>query len=280
MADGGASSFIFLTTALLVSGLVSVVLINQWGDMAQITAQETAALEVQEATSVDFAGDPMMVSLNTTLNEITFYVQNTGTTLLDSSTLVVLVDGQTVTSTINATVDTFTNVSVHAEVIGSNATNVGFRNAKFSNGSTGTFYQNTAAFIIGVESNTYANVVTVGTGNGSTFKIGGLENEESITIYTDFVGDNNTANVAFLDCVIDGQSSNSVGGNSGIGFVDTIFVRTKGGGYANGEVVTFSSGGAGGGAPTTNATGTITTNDTGQGNIISCLLYTSDAADE
>ena len=104
MADGGASSFIFLTTALLVSGLVSVVLINQWGGMAQITAQETAALEVQEATSVDFAGDPMMVSLNTTLNEITFDVQNTGTTLLDSSTLVVLVDGQTVTSTINATI--------------------------------------------------------------------------------------------------------------------------------------------------------------------------------
>ena len=61
--------------------------------MAQITAQETAALEVQEATSVDFAGDPMMVSLNTTLNEITFYVQNTGTTLLDSSTLVVLLPG-------------------------------------------------------------------------------------------------------------------------------------------------------------------------------------------
>ena len=100
MADGGASSFIFLTTALLVSGLVSVVLINQWGDMAQITAQETAALEVQEATSVDFAGDPMMVALDTsaTPTEITFFLQNTGTTLLDSSTLVVLVDGQTVTS--------------------------------------------------------------------------------------------------------------------------------------------------------------------------------------
>ena len=174
------------------------------------------------------------------------------------------------TSTINATVDTFTNVSVHAEVIGSNATNVGFRNAKFSNGSTGTFYQNTAAFIIGVESNTYANVVTVGTGNGSTFKIGGLENEESITIYTDFVGDNNTANVAFLDCVIDGQSSNSVGGNSGIGFVDTIVVRTAGSSYANGEVVTFSGGGAGGGQPTTNATGTITTN--GSGGILSATV--------
>jgi len=105
MADGGASSFIFLTTALLVSGLVSVVLINQWGDMAQITAQETAALEVQEATSVDFAGDPMMVALDTTATptEITFFLQNTGTTLLDSSTLVVLVDGQTVTSSITST---------------------------------------------------------------------------------------------------------------------------------------------------------------------------------
>ena len=57
MADGGASSFIFLTTALLVSGLVSVVLINQWGEMAQISSQETASLEVEEDTSVDFAGD-------------------------------------------------------------------------------------------------------------------------------------------------------------------------------------------------------------------------------
>ena len=51
MADGGASSFIFLTTALLVSGLVSVVLINQWGEMAQISSQETASLEVEEDTS-------------------------------------------------------------------------------------------------------------------------------------------------------------------------------------------------------------------------------------
>ena len=73
--------------------------------MAQITAQETAALEVQDATSVDFAGDAMMVALNTSAspNEITFYLQNTGTTLLDTSTLVVIVDGQTVTSSITST---------------------------------------------------------------------------------------------------------------------------------------------------------------------------------
>ena len=119
MADGGASSFIFLTSALLVSGLVSVVLINQWGDMAQITAQETAALEVQEATSVDFAGDPMMVALNTSASpdEITFYLQNTGTTVLDASTLVVLVDGQTVTSSITSALVPATGVWDEAHLL-------------------------------------------------------------------------------------------------------------------------------------------------------------------
>ena len=175
----------------------------------------------------------------------------------------------------NATVDTYSNASVHAEVIGSNSTNVGFRNAKFANGSTGTFYQNTAAFIVGVDSNTYANVVTVGTGSGSSFKIGTLENEEAITIYTDFVGDNNTANVAYLDCVIAGHLSNTAGGNTGVGFVDTVDIRTAGSGYANGEIVTFATGGAGGGVPTTNATANITTN--GSGVITSTTVVTAGA---
>ena len=175
----------------------------------------------------------------------------------------------------NASVDTYSNASVHAEVIGSNSTNVGFRNAKFANGSTGTFYQNTAAFIVGVDSNTYANVVTVGTGSGSSFKIGTLENEEAITIYTDFVGDNNTANVAYLDCVIAGHLSNTAGGNTGVGFVDTVDIRTAGSGYANGEIVTFATGGAGGGVPTTNATANITTN--GSGVITSTTVVTAGA---
>ena len=106
MADGGASSFIFLTTALLVSGLVSVVLINEWGDMAKASQDQTRAMEVEQATSLGFAGDPMMVAYNSTSNPevMTFYLQNTGTTLLDPSTLVVLVDGKTVTSTIATTI--------------------------------------------------------------------------------------------------------------------------------------------------------------------------------
>ena len=179
----------------------------------------------------------------------------------------------------NATVDTYSNASVHAQVIGSNATNVGFRNALFANGSTGTFYANTAAFIKGFDSNTYANVVQVATGTGSSFKLGTLENEEAITIYTDFISDNNTANVAFLDCVLAGHESNTAGGNTGVGFVDTVDIRNAGAGssnkYANGEIVTFATGGAGGGAPTTNATANVTTNADGE--IISTTVITAGA---
>lgn len=106
MADGGASSFILLTTALLISGLVSVVLINEWGDMAKASQDQTRAMEVEQATSLGFAGDPMMVAYDDTLNpdEMTFYLQNTGTTLLDESTLVVIVDGSTVTSSITTAI--------------------------------------------------------------------------------------------------------------------------------------------------------------------------------
>ena len=175
----------------------------------------------------------------------------------------------------NAVVDTYSNSSVHAQVIGSNATNIGFRNALFANGSTGTFFANTAAFIKGFDSNTHANVVTVGTGTGSTFKLGTLENEETITIYTDFISDNNTANVAFLDCVLAGHESNTAGGNTGVGFVDTVDIRTAGSGYANGEVVTFATGGAGGGPPTTNGTANVTTD--GSGAIISTTVITAGA---
>ena len=152
---------------------------------------------------------------------------------------------------INATMDTFSNVSVSGQVIGSNNTNIGFRNTKYSNGATGTFHQNTAAYIVGRDSNTYANVVTVGTGSGAGFKIGSLENEEAITIYTDIIGENNVSNVSYLDCVIDG-------GNSAIGFLDSVTVNDGGTGYSLGDVFTASSGGAGNGAPTVNATANVT----------------------
>jgi hypothetical protein len=170
------------------------------------------------------------------------------------------------TASVNAVVDVFANASVSARVLGSNTTQVGFANTKYANGLAAAFRANTAAHIIGRDSNTYANVIVTSTGSGANFTINTLENTEDITIYTDFVGDNNTANVAYLDCVIDG-------GNSGIGFVDNITITAGGTGYTNGQSLVFDLGGAGGGPPTVNATASITTD--GSGTVLSAQVQTA-----
>ena len=159
-------------------------------------------------------------------------------------------------SQVNATISTTSNLSITATVIGSNATNIGFKNTRTSDGTTSTFHNSAAAFIKGDISNTYANVLAVGTGTGADFTIGSLENEDPITIYTDFVGENNVSNVSYLDCVIDG-------GNSGIGFLDTVTVNTPGTQYTNGAIISFNDGGPGNGPPTTVANGQITTDGSG-----------------
>ena len=154
----------------------------------------------------------------------------------------------------SATISTTANLSVTAIVIGSNTDNVGFKTTRFSNGIVGAFHNNASAIIRGHTTNTVANVVAVGTGTGADFSIGTLENEDSITIYTDFVGENNVSNVAYLDCVIDG-------GNSGIGFLQDVTINSGGTGYDVNQIITFSAGGAGGGLPTSNATAKVTAVD-------------------
>jgi archaellum component FlaG (FlaF/FlaG flagellin family) len=106
MADGGASTFILLITALLVSGSVSAILINQWGDMSSAIEENSRGKEADSKTSVSFAGDAMAVDYDDSVspNVMTFYLQNTGQYVLDESTLVVIVDGVSVTSSISATI--------------------------------------------------------------------------------------------------------------------------------------------------------------------------------
>ena len=106
MADGGASTFILLITALLVSGSVSAILINQWGDMSSALEENRKGKEAGAQTSVSFAGDAMEVGYDDSVspNVMTFYLQNTGQYVLDESTLVVVVDGISVTSSITTTI--------------------------------------------------------------------------------------------------------------------------------------------------------------------------------
>ncbi|MBT5255010.1 MAG: hypothetical protein HOL72_04525 [Euryarchaeota archaeon] len=106
MADGGASTFILLITALLVSGSVSAVLIDQWGDMSSALEENRKGKEADAKTSLSFAGDAMEVDYDDSVNpnEMTFYLQNSGQYVLDEDTLVVMVDGVSVTSSISATI--------------------------------------------------------------------------------------------------------------------------------------------------------------------------------
>ena len=103
MSDGGATSFIMLVTALLVAGSVSTFLIAEWGDVARSMEMERRAQAIDAETDVSLAGDPGHVRYSVT-GQIQFYLMNSGTSVLDDSTLVVLVDGVQQTANVTTTV--------------------------------------------------------------------------------------------------------------------------------------------------------------------------------
>ena len=102
MADGGASTFIFLATALLVSGAVSAVLISQYGDITTAMEQERREDEADAKTSFDYAGDLSNVAYDNDpanpTESITFYLINSGEYVLDEASLFVQLDGVVVPS--------------------------------------------------------------------------------------------------------------------------------------------------------------------------------------
>lgn len=162
---------------------------------------------------------------------------------------------------------TMANSYVTANIIGSNTANTeaeasgtgvfvgAINSAAFSN-SQGTFvyanYKIADSANLKTKStvNATGNLVSVYTGVGAAYAVANVEDDEVLTLYTDFVSDNNSANVAFLDCKVGGS-------NTGVGFVDTGLITTAGSGYAAGDTVTWSSNGIGGGLPTTNAVANI-----------------------
>ena len=103
MADGGATSLIMLVTALLVAGSVSTFLIAEWGDVARSMEMERRAQAIDAETDVSLAGDPGHVRYSLT-GQIQFYLMNSGTAVLDDSTLVVLVDGVQQSANVTTTV--------------------------------------------------------------------------------------------------------------------------------------------------------------------------------
>tara|TARA_B110000444_G_scaffold261499_1_gene314273 strand:- start:60445 stop:60939 length:495 start_codon:yes stop_codon:yes gene_type:complete len=95
MADGGASSFIMLVTALLISGSVSTILISEWNKVARVAESDERKSYGSLGVSVDFAGDPMMVGFEDPAvgdDELTVYVINSGIHEM-STTFELLING-------------------------------------------------------------------------------------------------------------------------------------------------------------------------------------------
>ena len=95
MADGGASSFLMLVTALLISGSVSTILINEWNKVARAAESDERKSLGSLGVSVDFAGDPMMVGFEDPAvgdDELTVYILNSGIHEM-STTFELLING-------------------------------------------------------------------------------------------------------------------------------------------------------------------------------------------
>jgi len=130
-------------------------------------------------------------------------------------------------ATANGAIDTIANNTVTGVVVGQNTTYVGL----FSNTSAFSYVEGAGMTIktsredlkeidLAIQPNLELTINAVGTGAGATFQPGALENEETVTLNTDFVGDKNVANVDFLDVRV------GTAANSGIGFVDSITINS------------------------------------------------------
>lgn len=170
-------------------------------------------------------------------------------------------------STANGVIDTVANSYVTGIVVGSNTTAVGIygNTTPFFYANTGGVFQLETTREKLVSPPRYANgdiielnknILRIATGTSADFKVGFIENTETVTLNTDMVGANNTANTPFVDILLNGA-------NSGVGFVNSVTINSGGTLYANGTVVTFSGGGFADGDPFIDAVGTITTNGIG-----------------
>lgn len=95
MADGGASTMILLVTSLLLSGGASVVLLQSWGEVAQISEENASGRVANAETEVSFSGDrgDILLDRSGANHQITLYFQNSGVRSLDKSSFSIFVDG-------------------------------------------------------------------------------------------------------------------------------------------------------------------------------------------
>lgn len=167
--------------------------------------------------------------------------------------------------TANGVIDSVANTTATGIVIGQNTNWVGL----YGNTSAFSFVEGAGMTIktsredirahnLVERPNIELEIISIGTGQNATFQPGSLENEETVSLNTDFVGANNVSNQNFLDVQVGSAA------NSAFGFVDSISINSGGTLYSNGTFnVTFTGGGFADGDPIVKAIGSITTDGSG-----------------
>lgn len=239
-----------------VSAAVGSFVVNAQGARAVVTAKATGHITVKEVFGTFDNGKKIRGTRTKLIDTITT-TSSTGAANIRLST----------NSAANGAIDTTANSFVTGIVVGSNTTAVGVygNTTPFFYANTGGIFQLETIREKLVSPPRYANgdiielnkdILGIATGSSADFKIGFIENAETVALNTDMVGANNTANTPFIDVML-------TGANSGVGFVNSITITSGGTAYSNGTVVTFSGGGFAGGNPVTSALGSITTNGSG-----------------
>lgn len=160
-------------------------------------------------------------------------------------------------SDVGAVINSNSSVTATANVIGTNSSAIGV--ISISN----TFYATDTSLIVGLTSNTYANVRLISTGTGADYSIGALENAETVRLSPDFISGNNdgpgSSYVKFSNMLISGA-------NSTFGYIGDVVIFAGGTGYDNTNIITFTGGNSGSGSYqignaslTTDSSGVITT---------------------
>jgi hypothetical protein len=162
-------------------------------------------------------------------------------------------------------------------VVGQNTTAVGLYGSlasEFYYSDTGSYYVETdrgqllspPKYSNGAIIEVSKTITDIKTGTGASFKLGFLENTETVALNTDILGANNSANTPYRDILTNGQGS-------GFGFVDSVTINVSGGGtgYVNNDLITFTGGGKAGGEPYSQASAYIVTS----ANVITAVTVTN-----
>lgn len=239
-----------------IEAAVDSITITSQGAIGQVTSVDGANVSVRDITG-DFTANNKIRGTKTLLIDTIDNVIDSGATDL----------WLTGNSAANGVIDTVANNYSKGFVVGQNTSSIGiFGNTSpfYSLENSNTFFietvreellsppRNANGDIIEIES----AILDVKTGNNADFKIGFIEDTETLLLNTDLIGGTNIYGAPYVDMALDGS-------NTGVGFVDSINIIDGGTLYSNGSVVTFESGGFAGGDPIISAEGIVSTDANG-----------------